>query len=113
MLLDTNIVSYIYKGYSRAVSYERHLLGGQCYVFLQSPRSSTATCEFVTACRHSSTHPHKFIATQARTRRNLPDRLWRPSESEYEKTPTPQCTVSTIVYLLSYFPVLVNWISMN
>ena len=32
MLLDTNIVSYIYKGDSRAVSYERHLLGGQCYV---------------------------------------------------------------------------------
>lgn len=32
MLLDTNIVSYIYKGDSRAAAYERHMLGRQCYV---------------------------------------------------------------------------------
>jgi len=32
MLLDTNIVSYIYKGDSRAAAYQRHLLGLQWFV---------------------------------------------------------------------------------
>lgn len=32
MLLDTNIVSYIYKGDSRAAAYQRHLLGHQWFV---------------------------------------------------------------------------------
>lgn len=32
MLLDTNIVSYIYKGDSRAAAYQQHLLGHQWYI---------------------------------------------------------------------------------
>ena len=32
MLLDTNIVSYIYKADTRAAAYERHLLGQQWYI---------------------------------------------------------------------------------
>lgn len=32
MLLDTNIVSYIYKGDSRAAAYQRHLLGHHWFV---------------------------------------------------------------------------------
>ncbi|MFZ4764376.1 MAG: type II toxin-antitoxin system VapC family toxin [Roseimicrobium sp.] len=32
MLLDTNIVSYIYKGDSRAAAYQHHLLGHQWYI---------------------------------------------------------------------------------
>lgn len=36
MLLDTNIISYIYKGDSRATAYEPHLLGQQWYVSFMS-----------------------------------------------------------------------------
>ena len=32
MLIDTNIISYIYKGDSRAAAYQPHLLGRQWYV---------------------------------------------------------------------------------
>lgn len=32
MLIDTNIISYIYKGDSRAAAYQPHLLGQQWYV---------------------------------------------------------------------------------